>query len=175
VTTQIDVGVTPILVSNFDWTGFLKDAADLCGHSPIHGVDSYPYKLKDYARLIAVFGEFREGKSLEPRKTIRTGGDLLAHLHYGFLINGSSSLIFQIMELTDLKIISTKMKSKGRVAIVTGTLEQWKHAIINVLSTKRHPDVTFAMGRCLDFFYQLGLQDVWHDYRRHSDNLLERK
>jgi hypothetical protein len=178
---QLDVRVTPILVSNFDWTGFLKDSTSLCGHSPIHGIDSFPYKLKDYAKLIAVLGEFREGKSLDPRRTIQTAGDLLSHLHFGFLVSGSSSLIFQIMELTDLKIISTKMQDQGRVAVTTGTLREWQASVINVLNSNetRPKGVRLAFSLCLDFFEQLGLQGIWHEYRKHSTPgqvyLLERK
>lgn len=164
-------GVKPILVSNFAWTEFLKDAADLCGHSPIHGVDSYNYKLSEYARLIAVFGEFRSGKKCDPKQILYSAGDLLSHLYFGFMIDGSASLIYNIMELTDLKIISTRLKEKkGRAAIVSGTLKQWKDAIINILNPtiKRNRELCWVFSQCLDFFYQLGLHDIWHDYRKHA-------
>ena len=163
-------GVIPIMVPHFAWTDFLKDAASLCGHSPIHGIDTYPYKLKDYARLIAVLGEFRCGKALDPKQTLQSAGDILQHLHFSYMIHGSTSLIFRIMELTDLKIISTKMKGKGRVAVVTGTLKQWQDAIINTLNTTspKNNELRWVFSQCLDFFYQLGLQDIWHDYRKRA-------
>lgn len=173
-------GVKPITLSNFAWTEFLKDAADLCGHSPIHGIDSYSYKLSNYARLISVFGEFREGKKCDPKQTLYSAGDLLSHLHFGFLIDGSANLIFLIMELTDLKIISTRSKKKnGRVAIVSGTLKQWKDAIINILTVKRNQDLRWVFSQCLDFFFQLGLHDIWHNHRIQTTSdqiyLLEKK
>jgi len=177
-------GVKPITLSNFAWTEFLKDAADLCGHSPIHGIDSYSYKLSNYARLISVLGEFRSGEKCDPKQTLYSAGDLLSHLHFGFLIDGSANLIYQIMELTDLKIISTRSKEKnGRVAVVSGTLKQWRDAIINILnadkSVKRNQDLRWAFSQCLDFFFRLGLQDIWHNYRQQSHKnqiyLLEEK
>ena len=162
-------GVKPLTVSTFAWAEFLKDAADLCGHSPIHGVDSYPYKLSNHARLIATFGEFRNGKECDPKQTLYEAGDILSHLHFGFLIDGSANLIYQIMELTDLKIISTRLKEKrGRAAIVSGTLKQWKDAIINILTIKRNRELCWVFSQCLDFFFHLGLQDVWHHFRRQS-------
>ena len=164
-------GVKPILGSNFRWTEFLKDAAELCGHSPIHGIDSYPYELSDYARVIAAFGEFRSSKTCDPKQTLHSAGDLLSHLHYGFLIDGSANLIYQIMELTDLKIISARLKDKkGRAAIVSGTLKQWRDAIINILCTtmRRNSELRWVFGECLDFFCHLGLSDLWHDYRKRS-------
>lgn len=169
MTTQ--TGVKPILVSNFAWTEFLKDAADLCGHSPIQGIDSYPYKLSDYARLIATFGEFRCNKKCDPKQVLYSAGDLLSHLHFGFLISGSTRLIFQIMERSDLKIISTRLKKKkGRVAVVSGTLKQWQEAITNVLCStiKENQELHWTFSRCFDFFFQLGLQDIWHNYHKQS-------
>lgn len=163
-------GIKPILISNFAWTDFLKEAMTLCGHSPTQGIDSYSYSLKDYARLIAIFGEFRDGKECDPKQILYSAGDILSHLHFGFLIDGSANLIYQIMELTDLKIISTRLKEKkGRAAIVSGTLKQWKDAIINILSTnKRNQELRWVLSQCLDFFYQLGLHDIWHNYRKRS-------
>lgn len=168
--TSKETGVIPIMVPHFAWTDFLKDVASLCGHSPICGVDSYPYKLKDYARLIAVFGEFRNGKSCDPKKTLRSSDDLLQLLHFGFVIHGSTGLIFRIMELTDLKIISAKMQGKGRAAIVTGTLKQWQDAVISGLSTTipKNSELRWVFSQCLDFFEQLGLQDIWYDYRKRA-------
>lgn len=164
-------GVKPILVSNFAWTNFLKDAADLCGHSLTQGIDSYSYKLSEYARLITVFGEFRSGEKCNPKQILYSAGDLLSHLHFGFMIDGSANLIYQIMELTDLKIISTRLKEKrGRAAIVSGTLKQWKDAIINILcpTIKRNRELRWVFSQCLDFFFQLGLHDIWYNYRKHG-------
>lgn len=175
-------GVKPILVSTPAWTEFLKDAADLCGHSPTQGIDSYNYNLKDYARLIAVFGEFRSGKMCDPKQTLQSAGDLLSHLHFGFMVDGSANLIYQIMELTDLKIISARLKDrKGRAAIVSGTLKQWQEAIINILcsSTHRNQELRWVFSQCLDFFYRIGLYDIWHNYRKQAQSdqtyLLEEK
>lgn len=175
-------GVKPILVSNFAWTEFLKNVAELCSHSPIQGIDSYQYQLKDYARLIAVLGEFRSGKECDPKQILYSAGDLLSHLHFGFMISGSSGLIYQIMELTDLKIISTRLKEKrGRAAIVSGTLRQWRDAIINILlnDNNNNRELRWAFSQCLNFFSHLGLNDIWHDYRKLTSKdqiyLLERK
>jgi len=178
------MSVRPILVSNFAWTEFLKDVTNLCGRSPTQGIDSYHYKLSNYARLIATLGEFRVSEKCDPKKILYSAGDLLSHLHFGFLIDGSANLIYQIMEFTDLKIVSTRLKEKrGRIAIVSGTLKQWREAIINILNgdklVKRNQDLCWVFSQCLDFFFQLGLQDIWHNYHKQATKdqiyLLEEK
>lgn len=164
-------GVKPILVSNIAWTEFLKDAAALCGHSPNQGIDSYSYQLKDYARWIATLGEFRNGEECDPKQILYTANDLLSHLYFGFMVDGSANLIYQIMELTDLKIVSARLKEKrGRAAIVSGTLKQWKDATINILCSneKRNRELRWTFSQCLNFFFHLGLHDIWHDYRKRS-------
>lgn len=158
-------GVKPIIGSTISWTELLKDVAELSGHSPTKGIDSYGYKLSEYARFLSVLGEFRSGKEQDPINTIQNAGDILDHLHFGFLIYGKTSLIFTIMERTDLRIITAKIKG-GRAAIVTGTLRQWKNAIINILTNKVSGEVRWVFSYCYDTFQQLGLQGVWHDYRK---------
>lgn len=158
-------GVKLILGSAISWAEFLKDTAALTGYSLTRGIDAYSYKLSDYAKFIASLGEFRFGKQQNPITVIQSANDFLDHLHFGFLIYGTTKLIFTIMEQTDLKIITVKVE-KGRAAIVTGTLRQWKNAIINILSSKKNKEACWVFSFCLDTFQQFGLQGIFHNYRK---------
>jgi len=156
--------VKPISVPTIAWGDFIKRIAELTGRSPTFGVDEYPYKLSEYARYLAILGEFRFGKKQNPIQTIQNAEDLLDHLHFSFLISGPASLIFDIMERTDLEIVMTRIKG-GRSAIVTGSLNQWKSAVVRILTGKAKPEICSVFSYCFNFFKFLGLQEIWNDYR----------
>ena len=156
-------GVTPLIVSNVNWTNFLKDIAELTGHSPTRGIDASNLKLADYPRFIVSLGEFQNKKQVQPLEVINAAGFLTRHLFFGFLIFGKSSSIFKIMELTDLDVTSAKMKGGGKVAVVTGNLKVWKDATLACL---RPYEVRWIFNQCLEYFYQLGLGIIWNDCRK---------
>jgi len=160
--------VKPLILFNVDWTNFIKNVAALTGHSPTRGLDASGLKLGGYTRFIAALGEFQSGKALNPFDTLKSNNHLLRHLFFGFLVSGSTSLIYRIMELTDLNVTSAKAKDKGRVAVVSGTLEEWKAAIITCLdkSLVRNFELRWVFNSCLDIFYSAGLRNVFDDYRK---------
>ncbi len=158
-------GVKPIIGSSFNWAELVKDIAELTGQSPASSIDSYGFKLTNYSRFISTVSEFRTRGIENPLKRVQNANDILNHLHFGFLMHGKSSLFFSVMEQTDLKI-TTSRKEGGRVGVVSGTLLQWKHAIINILSGKSTVEAKWAFSYCYDFFSTLGLQSVWADYRK---------
>ncbi len=160
--------VNPILVSNIAWSEFIKSVAELTSHSLFRGIDNSGLKLSDYARYLTALGEFQSGKEVKPLDVLRNNDYILRHLFFGFLISGSSSLIFRIMELTDLDVLTAKGKDKGRVAIVTGNLKQWKEAIIICLDQKliKNFELRWVFNECLNYLQQFGLRNIFDNYRK---------
>ena len=162
------VSVNPLLASNIAWIAYLNDTSNLIGRSPTLGIDNSNLKLSDYARFLASLGELQSGKEQKPLDILRSQSNPLKHLFFGFLISGSSSLIFRIMELTDLDVTTARGKNKGRVAVVTGNLKQWKDAIIVCLDQKliKNYELRWVFNQCLDFLYVAGLRNIFDDYRK---------
>lgn len=160
--------VNPLIAPNIAWVTYIKDTVSLTGHSPARGLDSSNLKLSDYARFLVSIGEFQSGKIQKPLDILRGESSPLKHLFFGFLISGSTSLIFRIMELTDLEVTTARGLNKTRIAIVTGTLSQWKDAIVSCLNQKliRNFELRWTFNQCLDFLYAAGLRNVFDDYRR---------
>lgn len=129
----------------------------------MRGIDASPIILSEYARFIASLGEFRQNEKTEPLKILRNPGDLLKHLQFSFLIPGSKELFFQLLELTELSIIF--QVDQG---IVSGSLEQWKNAIVNCLNSYYSPskELRQIFDECLLFFDFCGLQAIFFDYRK---------
>lgn len=160
--------VIPLLMSNISWANFIKDVADLTSRSPTSSIDNSNLKLSDYARYLVTLGEFQSGKQQAPLDILRNNDHLLRCLFFGFLINGSSSLIFRIMELTDLDVLTAKGADKSRIAVVNGSLKQWKDAIIICLSQKliKNYELRYVFNECLNCFYAAGLRNIFDNYRK---------
>lgn len=156
--------VIPIAGSNVAWAIFLKNTLEMTGHSPMKGTDASGLKLSDYAKYITSLGELRNECVLNPIDTLQNAGSLLRHLHFSFIIIGSSNLIFKINESTKLDIISVRIK-KGRFALVSGTLKEWKDAIAEMNNVKLS-EMLWVTETLLEFFNQLGLKYIFVEERR---------
>ena len=153
------VSVTPITGSVVAWTRFLKDILQVTGHSPTRSIDVSGLTLSEYAKYIIALKELRDKEVSNPVDTLRDAGSLLQHIHFSFLIGGSTGLIFKICELTALSVLSTHIK-KGRFALVSGTLGEWKDAIAE-LSKDKSSETRRVLETLLGFFSTLGLKHVF--------------
>ncbi|MEE9548745.1 MAG: hypothetical protein V3V68_05260 [Nitrosomonadaceae bacterium] len=151
--------VIPITVSTIAWTDFLKGTLQVTGRSPIRSIDASGFTLSDYAKYIIALNELRHKEVSNPVDTLRDAGSLLQHIHFSFLIGGSSGLIFKICELTPLNVLSTCIK-KGRFALVSGTLGEWKDAITE-LSKSKSSEAQWVVETLLGFFSSFGLKHVF--------------
>ncbi len=153
--------VIPIAGSNVIWGQFLKDVTEVTGRSPMKGADASGLQLSSYAKYIAALGELRAKQVCNPIDTLQTAGSLLCHLHFSFIIVGSSNLIFKISESTKLDIITTRIE-KGRFALVSGSLKEWKDAIVELSSAEiSNIEMQWVTETLLDFFSQFGLKYIF--------------
>lgn len=137
-----ELNVRPIMGSNINWNVFLKDITTLTGLNLVKRIDASGLKLSDYAKYLLALDVFN-GSTENPIDALKNMEAPLNHVSFSFLINGSSALIFKICEKTELSVISRKIKG-GRVAIVTGTLKQWRDAHLG-----------------LEIFRKLGLESIF--------------
>ena len=152
----IKSSITPIAGPSIRWNIFLKDTLDLIGHSLTHKIDASGLKLSDYAKFIAMLGEFQNTEA-NPIDTLKNNNAILQHLHFSFLIVGSSELILKINELTTLNTISTKIRG-GHIALVSGNLADWRCLTIGLC---KDPE-DYKLGKSLlNSFFQLGLQYIF--------------
>jgi hypothetical protein len=157
-------GVRLIALPSIDWENYLKDVAELTGHSPTSSIDKSRIRWTDLAKYVISLGEFK-GR-FDPNISFGMP-PLLTHLFFSFLAEASTTTIFKIMELTDLAVVSAPRKQpKGRVAVVSGNLKQWKDAIVTALGVKHSSEILWIFKECHQVFCQLGLTSVWHDYRK---------
>ncbi len=153
--------VIPIAIPNIAWEKYLLDVLALSGHSPIFTIDRSTVPLADFAKYIVSLDEFQNGPTTTALEILRNESNPLNHLFFSFLIVCSKSTLFRIMETTDLNILSSKKK----ISIVSGTLRQWRDALVTYQNTK---ETRLIFNKCLHFFAQLGLGNIWDSYRKQT-------
>ena len=163
--------VIPIMIPNIAWERYITDVSELSGHSPTFTIDKSTVKLADFAKYIVSLDEFQNGETITALEILRNETNPLNHMFFSFLILCSKSTLFRIMETTDLNILSKK-----KIAIVSGTLKQWRDALVTYQNTK---ETRLIFNMCLSFFAKMGLGNIWDNYRKQTmdDNtfLLEYK
>jgi hypothetical protein len=162
--------VIPILLPNIAWTKFLKDVAEFSGHSPTSNIDNCKIKLPDFSKYVVALDEMRNGVG-DALDVLRNENTPLNHLFFSFLVSCSKEAVFNIIEASNLNIVLG-----NNVAVVSGTLLEWRDATTNYYSEEQARQV---INKCLSFFSRIGLGHVWDEYRRKAVDketfLLEKK
>lgn len=155
--------VVPILSTNIDWRVYLMSVKQALGRSVTEQLDIYKMPAETLASFLVTLGSFKYPEE-RPNEILSDAGPILRHVHYGFLVLGSPSLLFEIMENTDLDVLTVEA-IRGRLAVVTGNLQQWRTAIIN--ADAGHDLLSFT-NECLIHFEKIGLGQLWINYRKVS-------
>jgi len=160
--------VIPIALPQVAWEQYLSEIRDMCGRSPASGVDACTSNLSNFAKYTASLAEFQAGKEMDAKPALRRPGPWLQHTFFSFLILTSNANVLRVSESTNLDVISAKA-GKQRAAVVSGNLSQWREAVI-LFCNRESPERLRRMFNEIEYrFEQLGLADLWNDYRR--DNL----
>lgn len=154
--------VIPLLIPNIAWEKYLQAVLEHSGYSPTINIDNSTIKLADFAKYITSLDEFQNGSGTNALETLRNETSPLHHLFFSFLIVSSKASIFKIMESTDLSIIS-RGKAKNQISVVSGTLFQWRNALI---SQQKSKEVRLIFNQCLSFFAKMGLSNIFDNYRK---------
>ena len=155
--------VMPLLIPNIAWERYIQAVSEHSGNSPTSNVDNSTIKLADFAKYIISLDEFQNGVSTSANAldTLRNETNPLSHLFFSFLIVSTKSSIFKIMESVDLTVISRK----GKISVISGTLFQWRNALI---SQQKSKEVRLIFNQCLSFFFKFGLGNIFDNYRKHT-------
>jgi hypothetical protein len=155
-----------ISIPNVAWQTYLNTSSEWLGRSVSKSVDSSGSQLADLAKYTASLAELTAEDS-NARQALRERGPCLRHTFYSFLISTSPSIILNVAENTDLNVLS----HKGRVAVVSGTLDLWVNAIVTCCRPNNKLRLKELFNGIKLIFDQLGLQDVFFEFnlRSHTD------
>lgn len=156
--------VIPIAAVNVSWQTYIDSAAELLGHAPSRGIDASPSKLSDFARYTASLAEFAAKQEIDPLAVLRQPGPHLHHTFFSFMVCEKHTTILKIAEDAALAVISTSA-GKERAAIISGTLDAWRNAVIVFCVKNVSRDLRELFNEFKRIFDHIGLRDIWYNYR----------
>lgn len=123
--------VVKVSESKFDVQTYLKATqkvlgVDLAKELYVTGLDQN--KVANLPVLLAAL----DNESVKPTAVISDPGHLRNHVFYSFLILCSAKSLLSLSSQTDIKIQSTMTTTADYLAVASGTLNDWHHAITDL-------------------------------------------
>lgn len=164
--------IFPIGSTKIQFPAFLLAAKNALGRSVSVAGDAAG--LSGSAAFLTALGAMKDD-TLKASQILRDAGSLLRHLYYSFIILADRETVFELIQETRLSVTSVESLSRGvRFGIVSGTLEEWRTAIINCCSLTCEPELRAFLSKVFPFFERDGLGLLWSEYlkRTHTDGTL---
>lgn len=162
----MNVVVYPIIQTTIDWDLFLQLSQSCLKRDVTHSLDGKNKSVGDYPSFISALGELEIPDS-DPDKVLLEPGALLKHLFFGFFVVAPTDDINVIRLKSDLGIATAKLQLPGySVAIITGTLEEWRTAVINCCIERVSSSIRLIFNEILMHFERIGLHRIWLDYSK---------
>lgn len=151
------IAVFPIAKTEIDWAAYLTVAKHHVGTSVSECFDKQGISPSHEAYLLSL--DFINDYQFSQLK----------HLSFSFFCVMLKDSLLNLVQLTNLEVTIGQTDKNGIfVAIVTGTLQQWKDTVI-ACSVQ---DVTYDMrkfGNLLQqYFESIGLGQIWSAYKKHK-------
>ncbi len=153
-----------------DFTTFLGLSHQMFGVSPATAADASHKQLSDSERFLSCLAALKDTKapvSLPPH--------LLTHVSFSVLLAANERDMLDVLEYcAGMPFVAADTLARGvQAAVVTGTLAQWRDAVISGCQPDVEPTVRALFGKILAIFEAARLC-VWNDCERrpHPDGTL---
>ena len=145
-----------------DASTFLGIALRVLGHSPSAAADASGRTMSDAARFISYLAAMRD-----PKAKVELSPKLLAHVSYSLLMVVDGVDVLPIMECaSNMPFVSVETTMRNVwLLVITGTLLQWKTAVIAGSSLDVDSSVRFLFNKIQGLFQEEGV-NPWTDYRQ---------
>ncbi len=155
-------GVILIAQPVVDFTTFLALAHKVLGYSPSVNVDHSIVDRSDAERFISCLAALRD-----PQAPAGITPNLLGHVSYSVLMLTDERDLIDILEAcAGMPVVSSETLSRNvMLAILTGTLAQWRDAIVSGSTRDAEYNVRQTFCQIMSLFEQAGLGKVWKDYQ----------
>jgi len=142
-----------------DFAKFLSASREMFGYSPAASSDASHKQLSDSERFLSCLAAMKDRNapvSLPPH--------LLTHVSFSVLLVADERDILDVMEYcSSMPFTTAETVVRGiDAALVTGTLAQWKNAVVAGCSPDVEPSVRYLFNKMLGLFEAANL-NVWGD------------
>lgn len=164
--------VVLISKSDIDSHQFLAVTAKALGYSPAKASDQTTRRLSDFERFLSILACYENPDAINRPvgETISNSASLCAHLHFSFLYAASHDTIFESMSCTRLQHVVARGITGVQLAYVSGTLDEWKTAIIECCTLAASFHVRSLYGKVLLALEKAGVIIPLSDYKKRSSN-----
>jgi hypothetical protein len=141
--------------------------SQLFNHRVSEGIDNSPRKLCDAERFLSIIDAMRE-----PGAPASLPPDLLKHVTFSVLTVADEMDMITVLEICSGMFV-TLAETKGRgimVAVITGTLKQWRDAVIAGCNKRVIYEVRAGFNQIHSLFVGTGLGDAWKNCKQQSDD-----
>lgn len=147
-----------IQVPNFQFQSFLPLCVKMLGYTPSKKADAAG--LKDQPHLLSTLAAFENQEAV--------AGVRNAHLIYDIvpysclLVAYEQDMIFVLEGLSGMPFILNDTTARGiQIALVTGTLQQWRTSVTRWCRADQDKDMRSAFDKIYVAFQQIGLADAF--------------
>lgn len=153
--------------TTFKTSEFLSDLQTALGRSistPIDAVNADPNCPASL--IVAICEMLSEGCNYY--KVLQNPGSVTKHISFTYLALGSSDHCSEISQHTNLSCHSILARRGIHLHLISGTLEQWRTAIINCNSEIVDYDLRRLFNMFLSDFESMGFKDLWLGFTKKS-------
>jgi hypothetical protein len=153
------VRVDAVLIQQpaIDFATFLGLTHEALGYSPASPGDASHRRLSDAERFLSCLEALRDPKAVPSLRP-----SLLTHVSFSVLVAADDRDMIQIVEAAaGMPFVRAETRARGiDLAVVTGTLAQWRDAVIN--GTHKGGATQALYSKICTLFRNVGC-DVWSD------------
>jgi len=155
---------------NIDFDKLLSMSREMFGYSLSAVSDASHKKLSDSERFLSCLAAMKDQKA-----PVGLSPHLLTHVSFSVLVATNERNLVDVLEICSsmpFTIADTVVRGI-QAAVITGTLAQWKIAILSGCHSSTESTVRYIFNKILSLFEAVNL-NVWNDCTRknHRDNTL---
>jgi len=149
---------------NFD--KLLLTCREMLGYSPSSASDASRKRLSDSERFLSCLAAMKDQNapvSLSPH--------LLSHVSFSVLVATNDRDLIDVLECcSTMSFTVVDTLARGiQASVITGTLSQWRTAVLSGCNAATEPSVRFIFNQILALFEGANL-NIWGDCTRTSHN-----
>jgi hypothetical protein len=157
--------IIPIALTGVNWPVYLATAQKVLGFSIAASFDKHGIK-NDLTKFLVSLEELHTEEPVEPNVALSEAGSLLRHASASFMCLLPAETVNLFREEVDLAINSSQTHAGFRLCIITGTLLQWRDAVINCSVSRLTRDVRMLCNQFMAYFENAGLGAIWGKFNK---------
>lgn len=151
-----------------DWKIFQQVSETTLKRNLFAQMDARSIMKRGLPEFIMALGELISPGD-NPTTHLSNPGYLLRIVHISIIVICDESIGNDIAKYTDLDVMDFETIRKDVVlAVISGTLQQWRTSIINCLTEKEDDPLREFFSQSLLLFEKMGLGKLWENYTQTS-------